>query len=137
MQQVPWYAIAAWGFMSSQYFFSTGHQATISSIRFDSAFTGFLGDFPPYLYFIPAVLVTINTFASQIFFAASLPLLLIWPFTRGKMFDRRKDDDRKGELGLHVSTRELRIAFFQVILAYILFHATQVIQFNHTLISCS
>ncbi|XP_038072067.1 GPI ethanolamine phosphate transferase 3-like [Patiria miniata] len=127
MYQVPWYAIATWGFMSSQFFFATGHHATISSIRFDSAFTGFHGDFPPYLYFIPGALITINTFASQIVFAVALPLLLIWPFTRGKMIDRKKDEDRKGELGLHVSNRELRIAFFQIILAYILYNATQLV----------
>ncbi|XP_022102977.1 GPI ethanolamine phosphate transferase 3-like isoform X2 [Acanthaster planci] len=125
--QVPWYAIAAWGFMSSQFFFATGHHATISSIRFDSAFIGFHGDFPSYLYFIPGALITINTFASQIVFAVALPLLLIWPFTRGKMFDRKKDEDRKGELGLHVSNRELRVAFFQIILAYLLYNGIQLV----------
>ena len=64
--QVPWYAIAGWGFMATQYFFATGHHATVPAIRFESAFVGFYGDFPKYLYFIPALLITLNTFASQV-----------------------------------------------------------------------
>lgn len=31
--------------LSSFFFYATGHQATIPSIRFEAAFTGFYGDF--------------------------------------------------------------------------------------------
>lgn len=40
----PWHAVIVWGLLSSQYFFSTGHQATIPAIRFEAAFVGLPGD---------------------------------------------------------------------------------------------
>ena len=38
------YPVITWLLMSSHYFFSSGHQATIPSIRFEAAFVGLPGD---------------------------------------------------------------------------------------------
>ena len=39
-----WTMIVLWHLLSSYYFYCTGHQATIPSIRFEAAFVGFPGD---------------------------------------------------------------------------------------------
>lgn len=62
-------------------FYSTGHQATVPSIKWESAFTGFHGDFDYNI--IPAILITLNTFAAEVFYSILCPLLVIWPLTDG------------------------------------------------------
>ena len=39
-----WSIVVLWHLLSSYYFYCTGHQATIPSIRFEAAFVGFPGD---------------------------------------------------------------------------------------------
>lgn len=39
-----WSVVVLWHFLASYYFYCTGHQATIPSIRFEAAFIGFPGD---------------------------------------------------------------------------------------------
>lgn len=69
------------GVLSSTFFFATGHQATIPSIRFESAFTGFHGDFSSNI--LPAALITLNTFAAPLLFTVLSPLLLFWKYLEG------------------------------------------------------
>ncbi|XP_070543027.1 GPI ethanolamine phosphate transferase 3-like [Ptychodera flava] len=136
----PWYAVVMWTLMSSQYFFATGHQATVPSIRFESAFTGFHGDFPTYLYFVPALLIGFNTFAGPALLAVCLPLLLLWPFSRGYLVLDKKTrqnlsaEDRKGEFSLHENEGQLDIALFRLTLKYI---AVTAIKFLGTMFSAA
>ncbi|XP_071965885.1 GPI ethanolamine phosphate transferase 3-like [Antedon mediterranea] len=117
---VPWYIIFSWGLMASEFFFVTGHHATFPSIQFEAGFVGFHGDFPVYLYWVPAILIGANTFAANILFALSLPLVLLWPFTRGRLED--KNSDKEGEVVLRDHATELRIGLFRLMVLYILFH---------------
>ncbi|GAA5988577.1 hypothetical protein JCM5350_004460 [Sporobolomyces pararoseus] len=55
-------------------FFSTGHQAVLSSIQWSSAFIGF----PTLTYPFAPVLVTLNTLSSHILTALSIPLFVFW-----------------------------------------------------------
>jgi phosphatidylinositol glycan class O len=78
---VPWSSIVLVCFIASERFFSTGHQATIAGIRWEAAFHGFHGDHST--VWIPALLVSLNTFTGHILCTLALPLLVYWPFTRG------------------------------------------------------
>ncbi|XP_037758449.1 GPI ethanolamine phosphate transferase 3 isoform X1 [Chelonia mydas] len=75
---VPWYAVTAWVFAATQFFYSTGHQPIFPAIHWNAAFVGFQQGHTTHL--LPAVLVGANTFASHILFAVGCPLLLLWPF---------------------------------------------------------
>ncbi|GEM06072.1 phosphatidylinositol glycan, class O [Rhodotorula toruloides] len=55
-------------------FFSTGHQAVISSIQWSTAFIGF----PSLTYPFSPILVTLNTLAGFVLTAAALPLFVFW-----------------------------------------------------------
>ncbi|BGP28529.1 mannose-ethanolamine phosphotransferase gpi13 [Rhodotorula toruloides] len=55
-------------------FFSTGHQAVISSIQWSTAFIGF----PTLTYPFSPVLVALNTLAGFILTAIALPLFVLW-----------------------------------------------------------
>lgn len=64
------------------HYFTTGHQAVLSTIQWDSAFI------PLFRMKLPwsAIIVTLNTFAGQILATVSLPLIMMWlasPDTRG------------------------------------------------------
>lgn len=80
--RVPTSSIILLLLLSCERFYSFGHHATITSIRWEAAYHGFEGDF--HTNFIPAVLIGLNTFASQIIISLALPLLVYWPFTRGE-----------------------------------------------------
>ncbi|XP_077989411.1 GPI ethanolamine phosphate transferase 3, catalytic subunit-like [Glandiceps talaboti] len=130
----PWYIIVLWGLMASQYFFATGHQATVPAIRFESGYVGFHGDFPTYLYFLPAIMIGSNTFAGPIIFTLSLPLVLLWPFSRGYIVLDKKTkqqnqnaEDRKGEFSLHENEGQLQVAMLRLILMYLAFSAVKVL----------
>lgn len=120
MSFVPVWLIAVWSLMSMHYFFSTGHQATIPSIRFESAFIGYHGNYPPYLYWIPALLVLLNTFAAQVLFAAALPLSLLWP-----MIQRNKAKTRR-EMQLQQDPDIIKRRLSHLITNYLSFQALQV-----------
>eukprot|EP00112_Aurelia_sp_Birch-Aquarium-sp1_P012524 Seg2632.3 transcript_id=Seg2632.3/GoldUCD/mRNA.D3Y31 product="GPI ethanolamine phosphate transferase 3" protein_id=Seg2632.3/GoldUCD/D3Y31 len=91
-------AIVTWSILASYWFFATGHQATIPSIRFDAAFIGLQGDSGGRV--LPALLILLNTFSSHIFFALSLPLLHIWQLTSNRdKTDLSTNDESKNALG--------------------------------------
>lgn len=56
------------------YFFKTGHQATLSSIQWESAFIPFSSIHYPW----SPILVILNTFGAQVLAALSVPLLHLW-----------------------------------------------------------
>lgn len=60
--------------LGSFHFFKTGHQATLSSIQWESAFIPLHSITYPY----SPVLVALNTFGAQILAAAALPLIVLW-----------------------------------------------------------
>lgn len=60
--------------LGSFHFFKTGHQATLSSIQWESAFIPFHSIYYPY----SAILVALNTFGAQVFAVAAVPLLVLW-----------------------------------------------------------
>lgn len=60
--------------LGSFHFFKTGHQATLSSIQWESAFIPLHTITYPY----SPVLVALNTFGAQILAAASVPLVVLW-----------------------------------------------------------
>ncbi|XP_078252447.1 GPI ethanolamine phosphate transferase 3, catalytic subunit isoform X4 [Rhinoraja longicauda] len=64
---VPWYAITAWVFAATQFFYATGHQPTFPTIQWNAAFVGFSEGHSTNI--LPAILVGMNTFASHILFA--------------------------------------------------------------------
>jgi len=55
-----------WIFLSSHSFFSFGHHATVTSLRFESAFVGIHGEITKYNLLLAGVLVGLNTLASQV-----------------------------------------------------------------------
>ena len=68
-----------------------------------------------------------SIYSLQILFAVALPLLVVWPYTRGRLFEKKKtEEDRKGEMNMHLNPDELRIAMFQLFVQYMVFHAIQV-----------
>ncbi|KAF9202706.1 mannose-ethanolamine phosphotransferase gpi13 [Haplosporangium sp. Z 27] len=60
--------------MGNLFFFATGHQATLSSIQWSSAFIGV----PTLNYFFSPILVVVNTLGPFIMCAAALPLVVLW-----------------------------------------------------------
>ncbi|KAF4984156.1 hypothetical protein FZEAL_601 [Fusarium zealandicum] len=60
--------------LGSFYYFKTGHQATLASIQWDSAFIPLFTIRYPWT----PIVVALNTFAGQILAAASVPLLALW-----------------------------------------------------------
>ncbi|XP_006898615.1 PREDICTED: GPI ethanolamine phosphate transferase 3 [Elephantulus edwardii] len=76
---VPWKAVSAWALMATQTFYSTGHQPVFPAIHWHAAFVGFPEGHGS-SFWLPALLVGANTFASHLLFAVGCPLLLLWPF---------------------------------------------------------
>ncbi|GAM25636.1 hypothetical protein SAMD00019534_088110 [Acytostelium subglobosum LB1] len=62
------------GFLTLNHFFSTGHDYSFNKIQFESAFIGF----DDHMLWRDGLLVTLNTFASPIFFALFLPIMVIY-----------------------------------------------------------
>lgn len=70
------------GLLGNFHFFTTGHQAVLSTIQWDSAFIPLFSVRLPW----SALVVAVNTFAGQILAAVSLPLITTWlasPDTKG------------------------------------------------------
>ena len=121
-----------WGLISSNFFYATGHQATIPNIRWEAAFVGFHGDHNYYAF--PALLITFNTFAAHILSTVSLPLLLFWPHFRAnilRIFDKNPEQKSSHrEFELHEDSDKLRSSLFKLILSHILFHLCKVCGFS-------
>lgn len=109
------------------FFYGTGHQPTFPTIHWDAAFVGTGGHF--YGTFFAAILIGINTFGSHIILGATLPLLVIVPFTFYLVFPNlakakfSENDMKRGELLLFEQDSMFHAAIFSVAGKYILLHA--------------
>lgn len=62
---------------------------------------------------------------------------MVWPYTRGRLFEKKKtEEDRKGEMNMHLNPDELRIAMFQLFLQYMLFQGIQVYCVINLIVKC-
>lgn len=121
-------------FLASEHFFATGHQATITTIRWESAFHGFSGDFSSNV--IPALLIIVNTFSSQLMCTVALPLVTYWQYTRGHWAMTKgkvEKEENRGELILNEDKNLLRQKLFNLYTKYILLYGLKV---NHSNVAC-
>ncbi|KAK7484510.1 hypothetical protein BaRGS_00024266 [Batillaria attramentaria] len=129
-EPVPWIGVVTYGLLSSTFFYATGHQPTIPSIRFESAFTGFHGDFSTNV--LPGLLIGLNTFAAPVFFTAVAPVLLFWPYLEGPvsrwMVVKQKEASGqwRGDFRLFDNGVLLRKNLFNSFCRLLLFHAVKV-----------
>ncbi|XP_014205146.1 GPI ethanolamine phosphate transferase 3-like [Copidosoma floridanum] len=130
--RVPNMVILCWFLIAEYFFFATGHQATFSSIHWDSGFIGIDGSLSSVM-FLRAVLITINTFGSYIILGVMLPLLVIAPLTMRFVFPNFTRasktsliDVKRGELLLFHNSALFHAEMFSVCGKYILFHAFKV-----------
>ncbi|CAL1686108.1 unnamed protein product [Lasius platythorax] len=75
-----------WFLLAEYFFYGTGHQATFPTIHWHAAFVGTGGHF--YGNLVSAILIGINTFGSHIILGATLPLLVVVPFTLHRVFPK-------------------------------------------------
>ncbi|XP_064608437.1 LOW QUALITY PROTEIN: GPI ethanolamine phosphate transferase 3-like [Liolophura sinensis] len=115
--------VIGWGLLTSLFFYNSGHQATVTTIRWEVAFTGFHGNHESNI--VPAVLVALNTFSSYILFTVASPLLLFSQRVRTGLitvFSKAKlDVPEKGDFSLNEEPAVLRTAIFRLFLSIILF----------------
>ncbi|XP_053994617.1 GPI ethanolamine phosphate transferase 3 isoform X1 [Hylaeus volcanicus] len=119
-------ALICWFLIAEYFFYGTGHQPTFPTIHWDAAFVGTGGHF--YGSFLPAILIGINTFGSHIILGATLPLLVIVPFTLYLVFPKLvkvkflENDMKRGELLLFEQDSVFHTAIFSVAGKYTLLH---------------
>ncbi|XP_063720804.1 uncharacterized protein LOC134847610 isoform X2 [Symsagittifera roscoffensis] len=65
--------------LGSYYFYVTGHQLSIASIRFETGYIGFLKDFQSFI--VPGFLVVCNTFCAQIAALFFIPMIIYSRFS--------------------------------------------------------
>ncbi|XP_026297320.1 GPI ethanolamine phosphate transferase 3 isoform X3 [Apis mellifera] len=125
--EVPTPILLCWFLIAEYFFYGTGHQPTFPTIHWDAAFVGTGGHF--YGTFFAAILIGINTFGSHIILGATLPLLVIVPFTFYLVFPNlakakfSENDMKRGELLLFEQDSMFHAAIFSVAGKYILLHA--------------
>ncbi|XP_076443343.1 GPI ethanolamine phosphate transferase 3, catalytic subunit-like [Babylonia areolata] len=131
-QPVPWLTVVTHGLLSSTFFYATGHQATIPSIRFESAFVGFYGNFTTYI--IPALLITLNTYAGPVLFTVVSPLMMMWPHLQGPVCQwmvgrrgKKEGEEWKGDFSLFDDGVLLRKNLFVSVCRVLLFQAVKVL----------
>ncbi|XP_012257030.2 GPI ethanolamine phosphate transferase 3 [Athalia rosae] len=124
---IPTPSLLSWFLISEYFFYATGHQPTFSKIHWDAAFVGTGGVFQTNV--ISAMLIGINTFGSHIVLGATLPLVVIAPFTLYFMFPSlavnkfQSDKDlRRGEILLYEYEGSLFSTAFTISAKYMLFH---------------
>ncbi|ESP00665.1 hypothetical protein LOTGIDRAFT_186398, partial [Lottia gigantea] len=123
--EVSWPAVVTIGMITSHVFYCTGHQATISSLQWNAAFTGFYGNFNNNV--LPAILMTLNTFSAQIFLGVMMPLLVFWPklYTKLTLMMKKKSQDRnerwQGDFVFYDDGEKLRQIFYRLCLAIFIF----------------
>lgn len=122
---VPWCSVIMWCFLSSFWWFATGHQASVSSIQWDAAFVGFQGSHSSSI--IPALLVILNTFCMQILSTLSLPLLMFWPLTRSKWYHESFEEYTKSELLLYKDKKTFMSILNDLFVKYLSFHAMKIV----------
>ncbi|KAH7117987.1 hypothetical protein B0J11DRAFT_493971 [Dendryphion nanum] len=89
------------GLLGSFHFFKTGHQATLASIQWDSAFIPLRTIRYPWTPFI----VILNTFGAQILCAIAVPAIVLW----------KKPPKRRGLLGDVAKAVATHLLFYAVI----------------------
>ena len=77
--------------LGSFHFFKTGHQATLASIQWDSAFVALKSIRYPW----SPLLVLLNTFGAQILTTVAVPLVVLWK--RPLKLKQKQKTQRKGE----------------------------------------
>ncbi|KAI4215114.1 MAG: hypothetical protein LQ351_002429 [Letrouitia transgressa] len=87
--------------LGSFYFFKTGHQATLASIQWESAFIPLKAIHYPW----SPMLVFLNTYGAQILTTVAVPLLVLW----------KKPPQKKGLLGEVAMAMATYILYFAVI----------------------
>ncbi|KAK2739190.1 mannose-ethanolamine phosphotransferase gpi13 [Myotisia sp. PD_48] len=103
------------GLLGSFHYFTTGHQATLSSIQWESAFIPLTNIRYPW----SPVLVTMNTFGPQILSAIAVPLTVLWK----RPIDSRKSSASK--LPQQTSSSGLLLAdVAQAASTHLLYYAT-------------
>ncbi|XP_076287224.1 phosphatidylinositol glycan anchor biosynthesis class O [Lasioglossum baleicum] len=119
-------ALVCWFLIADYFFYGTGHQSSFPTIHWNAAFVGTGGHF--YGSLLPAILIGINTFGSHIILGATLPLLVIVPFTLYFVFPKlvkakfSEDDLKRGELLLFEQHSVFHMAIFSVAGKYALLH---------------
>ncbi|XP_028319094.1 GPI ethanolamine phosphate transferase 3 [Gouania willdenowi] len=127
---VPWTPVVLWSLASTEFFHATGHLPTFPSIQWSAAFVGFPDGHTGTL--LPATLVTLNTFASHILFAAGCPLLLFWPLVcevRGSRGGRACGDEAEDavmEMRLREHPLHFSAALLQLSTRYLFINGAQV-----------
>ncbi|KAK3601443.1 hypothetical protein CHS0354_033569 [Potamilus streckersoni] len=120
--------------MTSVFFYGTGHQATIPSIRWEAAFVGFHGDFTNNI--VPAILILFNTFAAQVLFTVLTPLILLWPYSKGiissislnnKTGKSETESEWKGDFVLFENEHKLKGTMMELMMYVILVNELQVL----------
>ncbi|KAL0107260.1 hypothetical protein PUN28_015655 [Cardiocondyla obscurior] len=117
--------LLCWFLLAEYFFYGTGHQATFPTIHWHAAFVGTGGQF--YGNLVSAMLIGINTFGSHIILGATLPLLVIVPFTLHRAFPKFLkakffDDIKRGELLLFEQDSAFHAAVFAIAGKYTLLH---------------
>ncbi|TRY68027.1 hypothetical protein DNTS_003619 [Danionella cerebrum] len=126
---VPWGPVVMWSLVASQFFHTTGHLPTFPSIQWSAAFVGFPQGHTGTL--LPATLVTLNTFSSQIIFAVACPLLLFWPLVcevRVTRSDRSsaESEDAVMEMRLRENPQKFSSGLLQLTARYLFVTGAQV-----------
>jgi hypothetical protein len=75
----PWSAVVVWFLFMTQYFYGTGHQASLTTVQWTAGLVGLSES----NVVVSGLLVTLNTFGSQILFGLAIPLLITWRFPGG------------------------------------------------------
>lgn len=124
-------SILIWFILALFYFYGTGHQATFPNIAWEAAFVGTGGNFIHNA--IPATLVIINTFGSQIIMGLTLPLIIIAPSTLYVMLpwlysknNELCNDLIRGDMILYENEKNVNTQLFLLCCKYILCHAIRV-----------
>ncbi|XP_069018200.1 GPI ethanolamine phosphate transferase 3 isoform X1 [Embiotoca jacksoni] len=126
---VPWTPVVLWSLAATQFFHATGHLPTFPSIQWGAAFVGFPDGHTGTI--LPASLVTLNTFASHILFAAGCPLLLFWPLvcevrsSRGGRACGDEGEDAVMEMRLRENPQQFSSALLQLATRYLFIHGAQ------------
>ncbi|KAK3550440.1 hypothetical protein QTP86_025675 [Hemibagrus guttatus] len=129
---VPWAPVVLWSLAASQFFHATGHLPTFPSIQWGAAFVGFPQGHSGTV--LPATLITLNTFSSQILFAVGCPLLLFWPLVcelRGTRTSRsggsEDGDEVVMEMRLRENPQQFSSALLQLTARYLFINGAQVL----------
>lgn len=127
---VPWIPVVLWSLAATQFFHATGHLPTFPSIQWSAAFVGFPDGHTGTT--LPALLVTLNTFASHILFAVGCPLLLFWPLvrevrgSRGGRVCGEEGEDAVMEMRLRENPQQFSAALLQLSTRYLFINGAQV-----------